>query len=290
MNKTISSSMLSVEINPHGAEISSITDKNGIEYMWCGDKNVWAGRAPILFPIVGALVNGKYTVDGQNYFLKQHGLARIMDFEVISESQTGLSFRLFPTLESFASYPFKFELTVNYLLNDNALSVEYVVKNNDTQTMPFSIGAHPGFALSWGKKDDIEDYYLKFSQNETADTIRLNSSHLLSKETERVLNNENIIPIKKDMFNRDALIFDGLKSDSVSLCSKKHQSSVTIEFPGFPFLGIWAKPGAPFVCIEPWYGHVDPEDHNGIFNDKPGIIKLFSNDQFSCKHRIIINS
>ncbi len=289
MKKTLKNNSLSITINRLGAEVSGIKTSDGHDYIWEADPNIWGRHAPVLFPIVGKLKEDKYYHQGQHYSLNQHGFARNMEFEFIEEETASLSCRLLPTPETMKAYPFKFELIIHYRLIENSIQIDYQVKNNDTKLMPFSIGAHPAFALNWGKNDRVEDYYLTFEKAETIDTVHLDSDSLLSDETERVLTNESVIPLRADMFNRDALILLKLQSEKVSLCSHLHKRKVTVEFKDFPYLGIWAKPAAPYVCIEPWHGYVDPADHDGVLMNKPGIIRLDPGAVFSCTHTIYID-
>ena len=288
MRQTIQSSFLEVSVNEQGAELCSIRGSDGMEYLWDADPNVWDRHAPILFPIVGKLADDTYTCGDVPYKLGQHGFARDMPFELTAQDETRLAYRLQATPETRACYPFEFALEVTYELRDLTLHVHYAVTNRNGGSMPFSIGAHPGFSLKWGAEDRPEDYYLEFSERETLDTHLLSRDHLLSDETERVLSGETRIQLRSDLFDRDALIFMDAASDEIALRSHKHDREVRVRFPGFPYLGIWAKPGAAFVCIEPWHGHVDPEGTNGRITDKPGIRHLAANTSFSCTHSITI--
>lgn len=290
MNASIRSAVLQVSVKNKGAELCSLRAADGTEYLWQADPAVWPRHAPLLFPIVGRLANDKYTLGSRTYEMKQHGFARDCDFELAQRAPDRLGFRLTSTSATRKTYPFDFTLWVRYSLAGNALDVEYEVVNNGTDLMPFSIGAHPGFALSWGSGDRIEDYYLQFERAETADSRLLDGNHLLSSETAPALKNQKKLPLTRSLFYRDALIFLDLKSTKVSLCSDKHARKLTVEFPGFPFLGIWAKPAARFVCIEPWFGHADPADAGGPIVNKPGIIKLRGGRSFRCTHRIVVDS
>jgi galactose mutarotase-like enzyme len=289
MNKTIRNEFLSVTVKNIGAEITSIKDDKNREYMWQADPDVWGRHSPVLFPIVGKLAGNQYRHDGKTYTLNQHGFARDMIFSFVQESETTLTCQLLPTPETKQAYPFDFLLLIHYRLVKNAVEVCYEVKNNGSQTMPFSIGGHPAFALGFGDNDRVTDYYIEFEKPETADTTHLDHNSLLSCETERVLSEASVIPLKEDLFIRDALIFLNLKSEKVSLKSFKHPQRITVDFSGFPYLGIWAKPGADYVCIEPWHGHVDPAGTDGILMTKAGIIRLEPDGVFICCYSIQIN-
>ena len=284
--KSITNKFLTVRINEQGAELCSIEGADGFEYLWQADPAVWARHAPVLFPIVGKLRNGSYVLNGKTYELSPHGFARDISFELITESKTLLVFQLMPTDQTLKSYPFKFALNIIYQLNGNRLEIGYEVQNNGTDVMPFSIGAHPAFNLH----GPVEECFLEFEKAETLTTSLLSSKGLLTEETAPVLAETNILPLSKTLFDRDALILLDFKSDKITLGSHKSSRRLTVEFPGFPQLGIWAKPGAPFVCIEPWYGYADPEQPYGDIMNKPGIQQLAAGDTFTCTHRVVVEA
>jgi len=282
---SISNGLLNVGVKTKGAELCSLKDANGTEYLWQADPAVWARHAPVLFPIVGKLCDGHYELNGKIYEMPPHGFARDINFELITHSETTLVFQLLPTMETLQCYPFKFALNVIYQLNGNSLEIGYEVQNNGTVIMPFSIGAHPGFNLP----GPIEDCFLEFNKTEMLNFFLLNKSRL-SEQTAPVSGTLNILPLSKTLFDRDALILLDFKSDKISLRSRTNPRCLTVEFSGFPQLGIWAKPGAPFVCIEPWYGYADPEQPYGDILHKPGIQLLAARESFVCTHRIIVEA
>ncbi len=289
MIKTISNSRISVSVKNLGAELCSLKGASGTEYLWQADPAVWGRHAPILFPIVGKLAHDRYLFEGKSYELPPHGFARDTGFEPVAATQDSLSYRLQATPQTLKQYPFNFTLTRHYRLCENVLEVVTEVTNSGTTEMLFSIGEHPAFGLNWGAGDKVEDYALQFEKAERLDTVLLDPEHLLTAKTERVLSNERVLPLRNDLFDRDALVFVKIRSRSVNLCSRRHSRRLTVEFPEYPCLGIWAKPGAPFVCIEPWYGHADPVDHDGQLVHKPGIIKLQPGLVFSCVWRVVVS-
>lgn len=273
-----------VGIQPQGAELCSIKGADGFEYLWQADPSVWGRHAPVLFPVVGKLRNGRYELNGNPYELPQHGFARDMDFTLTERSGHTLVFRLLPTAATRARYPFEFVLNIIYRLNGNCLSIGYEVQNNGTDVMPFSIGAHPGFTLP----GPLDDCFLEFEKEETLCTRLLGPSGLISEETAPVLNRSGTLPLTKTLFDRDALIFMDAKSEKVTLGARNSSRRLTVEFSGFPQLGIWSKPGAPFVCIEPWYGYADTEQPYGDITNKPGIRLLPAGETFTCTHRVSV--
>jgi galactose mutarotase-like enzyme len=289
MKHTITSSELQVSVKEYGAEICSIIGNDATEYMWQGDAAVWPRQAPNLFPIVGRLKNDCYTLNGKSYPLASHGFARDMEFELISKSKTDLCFQLVATEASRLKYPFDFALEVYYRLKGNCLTVEYDVQNRNDTDMPFSLGAHPGFALSWREGDRIEDYSLEFDRDCELQTNLLNDDTLLTAETETVLDRSKSLPITQTLFARNSLNILKHSCQKVSLCSKTVDKRLSVEFSDFPQLGLWSKPGAAYVCIEPWFGHADFATTSGDLQQKEGIVTLGAHEGFSCAYTITID-
>jgi galactose mutarotase-like enzyme len=285
---TIENDFLKVSAKASGAELISIKNKhNGLEYLWQGDPQFWGRRAPVLFPIVGKLKNNIFKSEGKTFQLPQHGFARDYYFELIKSEPASLVYSLKSNDETLKFYPYKFELNISYILVKNKIEVRYDVFNIDNKKIWFSIGAHPAFNCPLEPKEKFSDYFLEFDQKENAG-IHLISEGLLSGQTQAFLKNSNRIELNEKVFAQDALIFKDLKSSTVSLKSKNSTASVIFNFKGFPYLGIWSKPG-PFVCIEPWYGHADPIDFDGELKNKPGILSLEKGADFSCVFGIEIN-
>jgi len=284
----IGNGLLTVTVNPRGGELTSLRGCDGVEYLWQADPAVWARHAPLLFPIVGRLANDRYSFNGQSYEMKQHGFVRDLDFTLSGHTDDRLIFTLQANETTLRQYPFEFILTRQYHLIEGMLEVTTEIKNSGNEVMPFSIGEHPGFSLQWEKGDTVEDYSLEFEREETLDAIRLNDQHLLSSRMDRIMTRNRVLALSHTLFNEDALIFLKVKSDTLSLCSRRQRQRLVIEFPGYPYLGIWAKPGAPFVCIEPWYGYSDTVGHDGDLMRKPGIQKLGQGQTFACVWRVRI--
>lgn len=282
---------IAVVIHSSGAELCNlILKQDGTEYMWQADPEYWGRHAPVLFPIVGRLVEDEYIMDDQVYHLPAHGFARNMEFELMEQGDKHAEFRLLANDKTLQNYPRRFELVIRYTLNGNELITQYKVKNKDNQKMYFSIGAHPGFRCPLQSGECFEDYYLEFSQKETVYKYILEQG-LLSNQTEVALRDDNIIPLSYDLFKEDALIFKDLQSNSVTLKSRKSSKSVTVKFAGFPYHGIWSKPGgnAPFICIEPWYGIADTVGGDKQFSHKEGILSLQPEECFECQYSIMIS-
>lgn len=275
----IENEQLTVLINDMGAELTSVIDrKTEVEYMWSGDPAFWGKHSPVLFPIVGTLKNNTYRFKGKEYTLPRHGFAREKKFTV---SEDGTIFSLTSDEESRKVFPFDFLLSIQYSLKENELTVTYTVENTGTETMYFSLGAHPAFAVPIGNAGNYEDHFLEFNEEENADKWPITKEGLISTKPEPFLKNQKFLPLSKSLFEKDAIVLKGLKSDSISIRSNKDDNGIDFHFSGFPYFGIWAAKGADFVCLEPWCGIADIENHNQDLESKEGINTLVLGEKFN---------
>ena len=289
---TLKNRKLEITINQIGAELCKITSvKYKTEFMWNGYPNIWAGYSPVLFPIIGALKNGSYNFEGNNYKLSKHGFVRHNNkIELNNKTSNSLVFKLVYNEELLKTYPFKFEFYISYLLINNRIKVTHTIKNVDNKPMYFSVGGHPAFKCPVFKDESYEDYSLMFEHKETLKTYLINLKNgLMTNTTKTVLNHSNRIALTHDLFSKDALVFKNLKSKRVTLKSKHHGNILTVSFHDFPYLGIWAKPEGDYVCIEPWLGIADSETTNQDFKTKEGIISLAPNTSFEASYTIEIS-
>ncbi|MEP6931319.1 MAG: aldose 1-epimerase family protein [Flavobacterium sp.] len=282
MNTTISNSSLKASIKHAGAELFSITDNQNKEYIWEGNPSFWGKHSPVLFPIVGTLKNNTYTIDGKEYQLSRHGFARDMEFELIDKTQNSATFSLLSNNETLLKYPFAFELRLIYTLEEKELTIAYQVINKGNTRIPFSIGAHPAIALP----DEFEKYSLKFEKDEVL-KYNLLENDLISNKTEVLKTTDNLVPLKYQIFENDALVFKSLESNSLTIVENS-KPYVRVNFEDFPSLGIWTKEQAPFVCIEPWFGYSDTAENSGDLFQKEGILILDANQTFNSKFSIQI--
>ncbi|GAA4811555.1 aldose 1-epimerase family protein [Litoribaculum gwangyangense] len=290
---TLQNSNLKIVVKKTGAELCEISAiKNKTNFMWDAKPDIWGSYAPNLFPIIGALKDDTYIFEGKKYTLPKHGFVRHnQNIELHKQTQNSLTFKLTYNDELLKSYPFKFEFHITYTLIDNAITVTHKVKNCDTKTMYFSIGGHPAFKCPVFENDTYEDYYLEFEHVENSKRHLINMENgLISNKTEAVFNHSNQIALQHELFEKDALVFKDLKSRKVSLKSKNHGTILTVSFPEFNYLGIWAKPTGNYVCIEPWLGIADSENTNQDFKTKEGILKLDSGKTFEASYTIEIQN
>ena len=283
--------MLNIQTKKSGAELTSI-QYNGKEMLFQGAKvldsngNIyWKRQAPILFPIVGQLKNSTTQIEGNSYQMSQHGFARDMDFEEISKTETKHHYMLKNNEETLKKYPYKFELHVIYKIVEDTLIVTYQVKNMDNKTIYFGLGGHPAFNCDYSNGE----YEIAFpEQEDEIEFLKLKDGLIDIENAENILQ-DNKIYLKGDTFDNDAVIMKNLKSNKVTLQNHKtNQKTLEFDFTGFPYLALWSKKGAPFVCIEPWQNTADRIDSTQIYNDKENIIELPKDKEYKCEFKIKI--
>lgn len=269
---TIANENLAVIISSKGAELQSIYNKQEqLEYMWSGDAAFWGKKSPVLFPIIGTLKNDTYYFNDKAYQLGRHGFAREMEFTVTAQTGSAASFTLESNALTLAKYPFTFRFEVKYELNGSSVKVTYSVSNTGKSAMYFSAGGHPAFKLPIAEGFKYNDYYLEFNQPERAGRWPISKDGLIETKPVELLNNTDHLPLTKELFEKDALVFKGLSSNSVNLKSDKNKHGLSFDFTGFPYLGIWAAKNADFVCIEPWCGIADSVNTDQQLVNKEGI-------------------
>ena len=283
----IENQYLKLKFKTQGSEWTSFFDKQkNLEYAWQGDEQYWAGRNPTLFPIVGKLWQEKYLHQGKTYSLGNHGFARHSNFalEDISEHQIVMSLTANEVTKQ--SYPFDFKLTNHYWLQHKTLHIAKKVINTGADDLPFSLGAHPAFNCPWRKNDQFEDYKIIFAQKEKLKRLFLNPDSSFSKE--RIdFGFMKELPLKRELFAYDALVFENLKSNWIRLQGKSE--GITLYFNQSPWFGIWTKPTAPFICLEPWQGHGDFTDYQGEFTAREGTIILPPETSYEFYYQISID-
>ena len=279
---SLSNAEISIQIKSLGAELCSLKSTANKEYIWEGNPEFWGKHSPVLFPIVGTLKNNTYFHNEKEYHLSRHGFARDMEFTLIEKTENSATFSIQSNSETLKNYPYEFELQMHYSLINTTLEIAYSVINKSDNRIPFSIGAHPAFALP----GNFEDYSLNFEKVEPLDYTLLEND-LVSKQTETLHTDRNKVPLTYELFKRDALIFKKLQSNSLTIVEKE-KPILKVHFENFPSLGIWTKVDAPFICIEPWFGYSDTVESTGNLFEKEGVIVLDTNDTFQAKFSIEI--
>jgi galactose mutarotase-like enzyme len=265
---------LRARVDPMGAQLSELADGDGRPLLWSGDPAIWSGRAPILFPIVGALAGGRYRLGAEHYALSRHGFARTMPFETIESTPVSATFRLRSDDDTRRLYPFRFELQVHFEIAETTLSVLALVHNAGDETMPASFGYHPAFRWPLPYGQPREAHCVEFESEEPAPVRRLNADGLLTPARHPTPVSGRHLVLDDALFRDDAVIFDELASRSV-IYGAAGAPCLRVRFPDTPYFGIWTKPRrAGFICLEPWHGIADPEGFSADFRQKPGVFNV----------------
>jgi galactose mutarotase-like enzyme len=278
---TIKNNFITATIDTFGAELKSLI-KDNYNYIWTVNHNYWNKTSPILFPIVGQLKNNEYAVFDKKYNLLRHGFARDLEFDIVTNGEQFVTLSLKENKTTLTQYPFHFELHVNFTLVDHELIIKYLVINNSTTNMPFSIGAHPAFTI----RDCFNKYSLLFDDDTVLENHQL-SDGFFSGEKESMILNKNKLSLSYNIFANDALVFKKFKSKSITIL-EDDKPYVKIGLQNFPNLGIWTKADAPFLCIEPWFGYADDLNATGNILEKSGIQILAINNTFETSFSIEI--
>lgn len=278
---TIQNENLTVTVSTKGAELQSVVGKNGTEFIWEGDPNVWEDKAPVLFPICGSLKEEKYVFDGKEYSLPQHGFASSVEYEVEEKTQDSVTFLYTANEETRKCYPFDFTFRIIFGISGNKLNVDYKVENTGAKEMYFSAGAHEGYACPEG----YEAYSVVFDEPETLYHTVLEGP-LVTNEKICILENEKELPLKKQYFEIDAIVIEALKSRKISLVKRGASKKITLEFPGHDHLLIWTMPEGKYICFEPWTGLPDRVGSGYLLSEKESITCLPAGKQTIISHAI----
>lgn len=286
MHFNIENPFLRLEVATLGAEMKSLFFlPENRQVLWQADPEFWPRSAPVLFPVVGKLVEDQYFHIGHPYPLSQHGFARDRIFTLVNQQPDKLVFLLRSDYESGKFYPFDFELYISYTLRQNALDVSYKVYNPGDSILFFSLGAHPGFSLP---EFPTKPYFLTFNRVENAMAFPLKGGLLEKLPTRKVFENGNQIQLDGQIFSQDALVFNGLNSNEIEVSDSSGKKWLRFFADGYPWFGIWSKPGAPFVCLEPWFGHADFVGPSVEISQKDAIQKVPPGGEFLCSYAIEI--
>lgn len=275
----IENEKLKVSINPLGAELSNaVLKENGREYIWKGDPTVWSGHAPILFPICGRLAKDTFFVDGERFSLPKHGFARRREFDLLEIEENRASFVLRSDAKTKMSYPFDFEFAVSFSLDESKLKTVYSTVNTGNKKMYFSVGAHPAFSVGLGGR-------VVFPIKDKIETLTVSSDGLING-TKTYAESGDGITLTESVFENDALIIPSPKFESADVCDENGKKLVTMRFGKVPYLLFWAKPGAPYVCVEPWFGIPDDVGEPHELKDKKATIALGAGERFDFETEI----
>ncbi len=294
---TIDNGILKVEISTLGAEIISVK-KDGKERIWQGGDGFWSGHAPILFPYCGRLVDGYYTIGDkkiENALI--HGYVKRNEFEVVSSEKTSTALLLKSNEETKKTYPFDVDFRVLFKLNKDVLEVYFMIENNESSDVYYSVGCHEAFSLD----GEFTDYAIEFTGDENAiECMGLVNNFSSNVKYTLPLQNNNVLPLKYELFDEDekdygngvysrgSVLIENAKSKRVNLLYKGEQK-LSLYYNDFKNLVLWTEPNAKFIAIEPWNGLPDDYDTNHKFEEKRDILKLEKNGAKTFYHSITFN-
>ena len=276
----LKSDHLDVEFQTLGGALSSIKDKEGVEYLWQGDPTYWSGQAPVLFPICGSVRNDTVFYDKEDGSQKEgkiprHGLVRKKDFTLVEQTDNSVTFAIEDDEEMYANYPYHFRLEITYTVTGKTIRTQYKVYNKELEkSMPYFIGGHPGFNCPLLGGEVYEDYYLEFEKPETCTVPKPfpETGMLDLKDRNSWLNNQKEIDLNYDFFSYDAVTLDELESRTVALRSRKHDKGLKLHFKEFPNLIVWsALNKGPFIALEPWSGLSTSIEEGDRLEDKKDV-------------------
>ena len=264
----ISGPALSAQISAIGAELVRLQDGRGLDLLWDGDPVFWTGRSPLLFPIVGQAKGNRIRVAGAAYEIGRHGFVRTSTFALVSSDASRCTWRLEASGATRRHYPFEFRLDVTYAIEGVALHMTAEVTNRGNGLMPASFGFHPAlrWPLPYGKPRAAHE--IVFEHDEPAPIRRPIDGLLSTAQYPTPVRGRRLV-LHDGLFEDGPIVFDRLASRSLV-----YGEALRVSFPRLPHLGVWTKPGAGYVCIEPWQGHASPEDFDGELADKPGMVAI----------------
>jgi len=284
---TISSDYLKADVTAMGAELQSISTHDGHELQWDGDPAIWRGRAPILFPVIGLLEGGQYRLTGKSYEMPKHGFARQSRFDIVSQAPNEAIFRLSASPATRVIYPFEFQLDIAFSILDRTLTLAATIANHGHDPMPASFGFHPALRWPLPLGQARADHLICFAEAEPAPIRRIDANGFLKPDPMPTPVIGDTLQLADALFVDDAIIFDRLSSRSL-VYGADHGPRLHVRFDDFPTLGVWTKPGADFICIEPWHGFSDPVGFAGDIWEKPGIFAVAPDESRSMAMHISI--
>lgn len=276
----LKSDQLNVEFQTLGGALSSIKDKDDVEYLWQGDPTYWSGQAPVLFPICGSVRNDTVLYDNEDGSQKEgkiprHGLVRKKEFTLVEQTEHSVTFAIEDDEEMYANYPYHFRLEITYTVTGKTIRTQYKIYNKEAEkSMPYFIGGHPGFNCPLLDDEVYEDYYLEFEKPETCTVPKPfpETGMLDLKDRNSWLNNQKEIDLNYDFFSYDAVTLDELESRTVALRSRKHDKGLKLDFKEFPNLIVWSTLNkGPFIALEPWSGLSTSIEEGDRLEDKKDV-------------------
>ncbi len=284
----IENEALIVEISTFGAEIQSINSKDGRQWLWNGDEAWWNGRAPLLFPIVGGSLNDTVSINGNDYTLQRHGFTRKSEFKLVEKTETSCVFELEWTDATLSVYPFKFTLRATYILEGAKLTNSLEVINQDDQDMPFGVGFHPAFNWPLPGASADEPHFITLENGAEPQMMRLNETSLFAEALLPSPFKDGKVQLDHSQYEDDAMVFPAGAGSKLSYGTQAG-AKLHFEFENLPNLALWQKPGAPYICIEPWHGMAGVDGKGTDIMDRPSTFVLQAGQSQSFQYSVLIS-
>ena len=295
MTVTLKNEFLTVLIEDKGAQLCSVRNAAGTEYIWTADPAVWNRHAPLLFPVIGRLQGGEYTVHGRTYHISSHGFARDSVFTVAEATDTRAVFTLTHSEETKAVYPFSFLLTVVYELDGCQLKKHFTVENLDQQVMYYELGGHDGFTAPHAPDQTMDDCAILLPGYDDGFTpYGMDEACMITPKGDKLPFPGGRIPLKPMTHGLDTFIVDSPTSAKAILVDRDNKPLVTLHFPDFPYLGMWTMHmeggiDTNYVCIEPWSTLPDTTFVGRDLSEKAGIRALQPSERENLSYTTIFH-
>lgn len=293
MTITLRSDLLKVQADSLGAQLTSIQTRQGVELLWQADPAIWGRHAPLLFPVIGRLRDGKYTVGGREYAISQHGFARDSEFQVVEQTENAVTFQLEESAQTLEKYPFAFCLQVKYTLEGGTLTKTHTVCNRSRETMYYEVGGHDGFCTTLLPGERMEDYYLEFSGLSEITPFGMDEQNFLTLDKQTYpLQEGGRLPLPPRVFGLDTVVLEQMPVHQVTLANRKNSIRLTMQFDQFDYLGIWTKPmeePTNYICIEPWTTLPECAFTDSALEHKPGIRALPPGQTESLRYQVTVS-
>ncbi len=271
---TIGNGTLTVAIEDAGAQLASVRDAAGREYLWQGDPEIWPRRAPLLFPTVGRLKDGAYLLSGERYKIPTHGFCRSAPFAVTGRGEAWASFRFCDTEETRGAYPFSFALTVTYALEGKCIVKTHCVENRTDRPMPYELGGHDGWRIVPEEDGRMDECGIRFPGVDAVTPYGMDAQNMVTPKDKTFALRGGRMPLKPSAYGLDTIILDEFKERKAELLNRENRPVVSVAFDDFPYLGVWTAArdfDTNYVCIEPWTTLPDAVFAGRELTEKPGV-------------------
>ncbi len=274
---TLKSDNRTISVDTIGGELISYIDQNGLERLWNGDKSIWAGHSPILFPIIGTVENGEYTYNGKSYSITKHGVLRNREFSLLSQDNTSVTLESNSDEKTLAMYPFKYSFRVRHEVKESGFTTTFEVENRDQKELFFSVGGHPSFSCPLYDNEEFSDYYIEAEGLSRTRALEICGDDPINRnKVNSFFAKEDKIPLSYSLLDDKVILLEEIEAKELTLKSNNHTKSMRITFEDFRNIALWTfgSKQARYICIEPWNGIPAIEKESGKIEEKPYIISL----------------